>query len=242
MTKIFQAPWGIRDLIYYFLATATILGLGVLLIKYFGTNLEIKNSGYKSSYFLVLYLLQCILLIAPIVVISIRRKCLSLKSFGIENIGIWKTIIEALKAYGKYIGITILVVIFMVATNIKIPGYEMQENILPLFGKTIPSMIIAGIMIVIIAPIIEEIVFRGFILRTLVNRIGIFLGSLLTAGIFAILHMQFKSIIPIFILGLIINSIVTKNKSIIPAILFHVINNAIAFIMEMLILFEIVKI
>lgn len=242
MTKIFQAPWGIKDLIYYFLATATILGLGILLINYFGINLKIKTSEYKSSYFLGLYLLQCIALITPIIIISFRKKCLSLKNFGIENIGILKTIFEALKGYGKYIGITISVGLFMVVTNVKIPGYEMQENILPLFGKTIPSMIIAGIMIVAIAPIIEEIVFRGFILRTLVNHTGTLIGSVLTAGIFAILHLQFKSIIPLFILGLIINSIVTKNKSIIPAILFHILNNAIAFTLELLILFEIVKI
>jgi len=242
MNRIFQAPWGIRDLIYYFLATATILGFGVLSIYYWGINLSIKTSEYKSFYFLLLYLLQCIALILPIIVISIKKNCLSSASFGVIKMKFWKVIGESLKGYGKYIGITFMVGIFMFFTGIKIPGYEMQEEILPLFGNTIFSMLIAGIMIIGIAPVIEELVFRGFILRTLVDKIGGTWGTIITSGIFALLHLQLKSIIPIFILGLIINSLVIKNKSLYPAIAFHILNNSIAFILELLLFFEIIKI
>jgi len=53
--------------------------------------------------------------------------------------------------------------------------------------------------------------------------------------------MQWQSIIPIFILGLIINRIVINNKSIMPAICFHIFNNAIAFTIQILIIKDFIK-
>ncbi len=88
----------------------------------------------------------------------------------------------------------------------------------------------------------EEVFFRGFLLRAFSNKWGMIYGSIISAALFAILHMQPEVIIPIFILGLIINSIVIKSRSIIPAICFHAFNNAIAFTIEILILKDIIAI
>ncbi|MBT7736955.1 CPBP family intramembrane metalloprotease [Candidatus Peregrinibacteria bacterium] len=127
-------------------------------------------------------------------------------------------------------------------TNLKIPGFQAQENIIPFFGESTSSIIVAGIVAIALAPVVEEIFFRGFLLRSLSNQWGTLAGNLITAGIFALFHMQWQNIIPIFILGIIINSITIRSKSIIPSIAFHAFNNAIAFILSVLIIKDVIPI
>ena len=165
----------------------------------------------------------------PFIIITKKKYKLKWKHFGFKKIGILRTIGLVLSSYLLYIGISILIAVFILYTNIRIPGYQVQEEILPIFGNGIPNLIIVGVMVVGIAPIVEELIFRGFFLRTLSNKIGVFWGSILTATIFAVLHVPWQSFIPIFILGLIINRMVIHSKSLWPAIVFHMLNNSIVF-------------
>ena len=210
---------------------------------YYSGILEIiKSSSYKSFFLLGLYLLQTVILILPLIILTKMRYKLRPRDFGFHKMSLRKSLLSAIEGYLLYIGITLVITIIVLNFDLRIPGYQLPERILPLFGNDIPSIVIAGIIVVAVAPVVEEIFFRGFLLRTLSNKIGLWAGSAITASVFALFHMQFASIIPIFILSLIINSLVIRNKSIYPAIYFHILNNAIAFVIEILLVFEVIKI
>lgn len=242
MKKYFQAPWSTKDIIITILIVIGLLGISLYAMDFFNVKEFIEGSENKGLYLLLVFVLQWILIAAPLLVLTGIKYKLSFKNFGINKVSVWNVIKLVFLGYLLFLGITFIVNLIILYTDLRIPGYQVQERVLPLFGDNILSLIISGILIIAVAPVIEEVFFRGFLLRSLSNKMGIFYGSILTALLFALLHLQPSSIIPVFILGLIINSLVIKSKSIIPAIAFHVFNNAIAFTIELLLLKEVIQI
>ena len=86
--------------------------------------------------------------------------------------------------------------------------------------------------VVIVAPIGEEIVFRGFLQRFLENYWGdITRAVLITSLFFAMIHFNPFWTIQIYLLGVILGFLAWNTKSVIPSILLHIINNGSAFIL-----------
>lgn len=242
MKKYFQAPFSLKDVIIVLMTLSFLLTGAFIGIKFTGIKEALNKSSYKSYYFSIMFLIQWIIMLTPLFILTFRKYKFTLEGFGFSKVKILQILKLVLSGYLLYLGISFIVNLIIIYTGIKIPGFQIQEKLLPILGENTLSLIIAGILIVLVAPILEEIFFRGFLLRTLVNKWGIVLGSIISSALFAVLHLQFGSIIPIFILGLIINWMVIRSKSILPSIFFHVFNNAIAFTIELLILKEIIKI
>jgi membrane protease YdiL (CAAX protease family) len=82
----------------------------------------------------------------------------------------------------------------------------------------------------IVAPIIEEIFFRGFVFAGLRNKWGWQKAALASAGLFALFHILPTSFAPIFILGFIFAFLYQISGSIWPAILMHMLTNTVALV------------
>lgn len=242
MKKYFQVPWNIKDVIIVIACAAILTILALLSLKF--SNLKQYFEADNKALILVAlgFLIQWIVIFLPLVLLTAKKYKLKLKHFGFEKIKLWTAAKEIIKSYFLYVGISILISIIIINFDVQIPGYQVQESVLPLFGNSLFSLITAALVVVVLAPILEEIFFRGFLLRTLSDKIGIYLGSIVSALIFALLHFPWQSIIPIFILGLIINATVIRTKSIWPAIGFHILNNAIVLVFEILIVKDIISI
>lgn len=76
-------------------------------------------------------------------------------------------------------------------------------------------------MIVILAPLTEEILFRGIIYRFLKGKIGPLFGAMISAFIFALAHTNLFSFIPLFVLGLLLTLSYEHSGNITVPILFH---------------------
>ena len=78
---------------------------------------------------------------------------------------------------------------------------------------------------VFVAPIVEEIVFRRVIF-TFINRLfGVIPGLLITSFVFSILHGGIVQIVPLMILGIVLQVLYLKHKSLYPSVLLHLIHN-----------------
>jgi len=77
------------------------------------------------------------------------------------------------------------------------------------------------------AGICEEILFRGFIMRAY-EKLGMWPNIIVTAVLFAILHLNIQNILAPFFLGIILGYVVYRTNSIFAGILGHFINNAIS--------------
>ena len=89
-------------------------------------------------------------------------------------------------------------------------------------------VIFTVIALAVVTPIAEEIFFRGFLLRGLVNRWGVAPGIIVSAAVFAALHFQPPVIAPVFITGLLLGALYWQTGSLWPGIFVHAGQNLIA--------------
>lgn len=79
----------------------------------------------------------------------------------------------------------------------------------------------------LVTPLSEEVMFRGFVLRGLLNRIGPGPAVVSTAVVFSVFHLDAGTIIPIFFTGLALGWLYIKTGSLWPCIVAHGSQNAI---------------
>jgi len=81
---------------------------------------------------------------------------------------------------------------------------------------------------VLIAPVVEEALFRGVFLQALLPRLGPAGSVLVSAGLFALLHPQLPTgFLGLFALGAIFGVVFLLRGSLVPCILAHAINNGL---------------
>jgi membrane protease YdiL (CAAX protease family) len=106
-------------------------------------------------------------------------------------------------------------------------GLQAQIDLAPIFAELdSPWWLLAGG--VIVAPVAEEVFFRGFVFAGLRQRYDWKKAALISSALFAVIHVTPTAMIPIFILGLIFAYLYHHSNSIWPAILMHVSTNALA--------------
>jgi len=107
------------------------------------------------------------------------------------------------------------------------------EYILDLNGLLQPESIVGFfllfIAVVIIAPLGEELLFRGFLQQILEKHWkDVTKAVLVTALFFAMIHMNPYWFVQIYILGILLGFLAWKTKSVLPPLILHGINNAMA--------------
>ena len=82
--------------------------------------------------------------------------------------------------------------------------------------------------VVLIAPFVEEILFRNVLLSTFMNNMEKNSALFLTGVIFGLMHLEsWTSVPPLIVFGIFLGVLRIKYQSIIPSIIAHVVNNAI---------------
>lgn len=84
--------------------------------------------------------------------------------------------------------------------------------------------------VVVIAPIVEEIILRGMVLRGFLKHYSVRKSILLSALLFGLLHMNPWQFISAFAAGIILGYLYEKTNSIITTIFAHALNNSMGFI------------
>ncbi|MCC5893928.1 MAG: CPBP family intramembrane metalloprotease [Alkalibacterium sp.] len=85
------------------------------------------------------------------------------------------------------------------------------------------------VVAVIFAPIVEEIVFRGYILNKWVDKYGVKKGIIFSSLVFMIIHLQ-SLFIPQLIVGILCGLLYVKFNNLVYPILFHAVYNFIVLI------------
>ena len=105
-------------------------------------------------------------------------------------------------------------------------GLRAQVDLVPIFAELSSPwwLLLAGI---VVAPVVEELFFRGFVHAGLAQRYSWRKAAFISSALFALLHRQPLAIVPIFILGYLFAYLYQRCKSIWPAILMHLTTNAL---------------
>jgi uncharacterized protein len=97
------------------------------------------------------------------------------------------------------------------------------------------GLIVAGFMVICIAPFAEEFFFRGFFYRALRSRYSVIVAALIDGALFGIIHYDFSGADallitpPLAVLGFVFCLVYEKTGSLWPVIGLHAFNNAIAY-------------
>ena len=102
------------------------------------------------------------------------------------------------------------------------------RELLPLFGEGGWALAIGLMLAGVIAPLAEEMFFRGFVFMGLLRPLG-FNGALIMSSLlFAVVHLQIMTVLPIFALGCLLGWLYYRSGSLWPSILVHATYNSIA--------------
>lgn len=97
------------------------------------------------------------------------------------------------------------------------------------FTRKIMNDGIASIFAVcIVAPLVEEVIFRGIILRGFLQRYSDGIAIMLSSMLFAVYHLNLYQIPVAYILGTFMGWVFVKSRSLWPSIFTHVVYNSLA--------------
>ena len=139
-----------------------------------------------------------------------------------------------LKTSSFPIPVIFLSILFIIAMHILIDPLSeilpIPESLIKAFHTLLSQPYAAFFVIVISAPVLEEILFRGIILDGYLKNYKPWQGIIVSAFLFALLHGNLAQGIGAFGMGILFGWVYWKTNSIIPSVLLHFINNAVAFI------------
>ena len=79
-----------------------------------------------------------------------------------------------------------------------------------------------------VAPLVEEVFFRGFIFTGLREKYGWITAAFVSAFLFSAVHLQPIAMPPIFLLGLVFAYLYQRTESIWPGVIMHLATNTIS--------------
>lgn len=109
------------------------------------------------------------------------------------------------------------------------PGSENTQTLIEL-SKAAPIVIL---VICIIGPILEEIIFRKIIFGSLYKRTNFVVAALISSFVFAVVHQEFSHILIYASMGLTFAYLYVKTNRIIVPIIAHISMNSIAVILNL---------
>lgn len=95
-------------------------------------------------------------------------------------------------------------------------------------SPSVPLVVVLFTGIAVVAPIAEEIFFRGLVQRSLVGRLGPVGGVALASFLFGAFHIDPPQALGAGVLGTILGVVTWRTKSLVPAMVAHAFNNALA--------------
>ncbi|NPD92537.1 CPBP family intramembrane glutamic endopeptidase [Xylanibacter muris] len=127
---------------------------------------------------------------------------------------------------------------FIAAAGAVIPSAWLQEQLPELPNVMLPefTMIMRSpwgyLAVGLLAPVVEEIVFRGAVLKSLLKAFrGHWAAIAVSSVLFAIVHGNPAQMPHAFIVGLLLGWMYWRTGSIVPGVAYHWVNNTIAYIL-----------
>ncbi|TAL14887.1 CPBP family intramembrane metalloprotease [Patescibacteria group bacterium] len=212
---------------------AQVVTVGVLwLLKVFHVPLDSINQNVMTT-----ILSAFIYIVAIVLTIGlpwlIRRRQVSRVELGIYRLPLWKDILMAPAGLVVYL---ILSALLMLIAGGLIPGFNTtghQDTGFSGLGQQY-ELILAFITLVVIAPVAEEILFRGYLFSKLRKYVPVWIAILATSILFGLIHAvgnngDWSLAIDTFALSVVLCLLRLNTGSLWASMLLHMIKNGIAF-------------
>lgn len=206
--------WTVQDVI------GGLAAFGLWIALFAGMRLPADRLGWTVDLGLLVSLGEALLII-PVWWFTVRKYRVGWRMLGLRGFHF-----EALVFGG---GLMMVSFAFNLIYSLILDQFDlrMQVDLVPLFtGMKSPWLFLLGGAV--IAPVVEELFFRGFIFAGLRGRYSWQWAAVISAALFALLHFTPTALPPIFLLGLVFAWLYQHSGSIWPAILMHMLTNSLA--------------
>jgi membrane protease YdiL (CAAX protease family) len=174
------------------------------------------------------------LIALALVQMAVRKMGGNLAAIGLTARNFWSNVMWGIGGYCALLPILLIAsLIWRILSRTIFQGIETPVNpVVPLAlaGNTAAFI---GVFIVgtVLAPIFEEIFFRGMLYSALRARLSFAIAAILSSVAFALMHPFPGGFTPIFAIGVVFAILREVRQSLVPSIVAHAINNAVQFLM-----------
>lgn len=210
----------------FFLAQALVMGI-LYALQFFGVSFSHVNQTILLSVAgAVVYLVTIAIIIGVPWLLKISRT--TKKDIGLTRPMSWSDIGFAPLGFIVYLLIAALLVYVVGAL---LPGIDLKQTQETGYDNVTKyyQYILVLVSLVVIAPIAEEIIFRGYLYGKLRKIVPIWIAMPLVSVIFGLVHGQWNVAIDVFCLSLILCTLREITGNIWAGILLHMLKNGIAF-------------
>ena len=218
--------WSIFPLISYFIASyfsAVIIKVSLALIFWNnGTGYQnaISNTITTTVYSVLIYLVP----------VKIFKQKISKDDIALKGLITWKDLGFAI--FGFIISMIFAGILLEILPNILNFDKSQVQDLTFERGGMLYSwqFLLAFISVVVIAPVFEELIFRGIIYSQL-RKVNVWLAIFITSLLFGIVHLQMNVGVTVFAMSIVMCLIREKfTKTIWSGIVVHMLKNGIAFV------------
>lgn len=144
--------------------------------------------------------------------------------------GFWRQLGAALMGYAAYVPFLAALLMITLLIAPALPAEQTNpvgERATQAQGSL--SWLLLFVQAAVLAPIIEEFVFRGVLFKVFWQRTGrVWLSAFVSGYLFAVIHPQFLGgVLPITVLGAILAIVYAHTRSLLPCIVIHALNNGL---------------
>lgn len=183
------------------------------------------NSDLSSA---IMGLALCLPYVAVIGLLSLvtRRKGLPLaQGVGLRPVSVWRIAPFALVvAFGARL-LTGLWGLLLQAFGVDLPGSRIDPT--ALLPPGVVGIVFTVLAACVLAPIAEEMVFRGVLLSALTERWGERVGIVVSAAAFAAVHIYPFAMVPIFALALVLARLFLRSRTLWLPVAVHMLFNTL---------------
>ncbi|MFN2489483.1 MAG: lysostaphin resistance A-like protein [Actinomycetota bacterium] len=217
-------PWRGKDILLSF--SVGILGaiVGALGLVLAASGLELELS--RTATFVVLGTTTYASLSLATWVFCVRRKGMTLAALGFSRTGLGPLVAMIPLSVGLLVLNGILILVTSGLTG-RVENPQ-TDALAPGGVLTLSNFIWLLFLISVVAPIGEEMIFRGMIYRYMRAREGVVIAVIASAALFALAHVIPVLLAPLFVLGVALAIVTERSSSLFPAITLHALNNAIS--------------
>jgi len=158
----------------------------------------------------------------------IKKSRTTKEELGIQRLPTWLDIVWVPAGAIVYLILTALISAFAMAFLTFVDYGQTQDTGFSNISAQ-SEYIMAFLMLVVIAPIAEELLFRGYLFGKLRKHAPIWVSILITSVVFAIVHGAWNVGLDVFALSIVLCLLRVVSKSLWPSILLHMMKNSIAF-------------
>jgi membrane protease YdiL (CAAX protease family) len=185
------------------------------------------TAGGPPGLVIVATLIQDAALVAAAVWFAARwAKRLTPASFGLRRVALRRAVGWAALAFVAFWILTAIYVSLVGQPDQQELTRDLRDE------QSLTALVAYGVLLAFVAPLAEELFFRGFVFGVLRERLGVGWGAITTGVVFGLVHVAgspIETVGVLVILGVLLCLLYQRTGSLLPCIALHAINNAISF-------------